>query len=46
MNYCMPTEPVAAEDWEAGIPVRPMREMRGFLQGMDTVIEPEEDRLA
>jgi AbrB family looped-hinge helix DNA binding protein len=27
------------------IPVRPIREMRGFLKGMDTNIEREEDRL-
>ncbi len=27
------------------IRVRPMREMRGFLRGMDTVIEREDDRL-
>jgi len=27
------------------IPVRPMQEMRGFLRGMDTTIEREDDRL-
>lgn len=27
------------------IPVRPMQEMRGFLRGMDTRIEREDDRL-
>lgn len=27
------------------IPVRPMQEMRGFLRGMDTIIEREDDRL-
>ena len=27
------------------IPVRPMREMRGFLKGLDTTIEREPDRL-
>lgn len=27
------------------IPVRPVQQMRGFLRGMDTTIEPEEDRL-
>ena len=27
------------------IRVRPVREMRGFLRGMDTTIEREEDRL-
>ena len=27
------------------IPVRPIREMRGFLRGMDTNIEREADRL-
>jgi AbrB family looped-hinge helix DNA binding protein len=27
------------------IPVRPMRQMRGFLKGMDTRIEREADRL-
>lgn len=27
------------------IPVRPVRQMRGFLKGMDTSIEREEDRL-
>ena len=27
------------------IPVRPMRKMRGFLRGMDTQIEREDDRL-
>jgi AbrB family looped-hinge helix DNA binding protein len=27
------------------IPVRPIREMRGFLKGVDAVIEQEPDRL-
>lgn len=27
------------------IPARPVKEMRGFLRGMDTKIEQEEDRL-
>lgn len=27
------------------IPVRPIRQMRGFLRGMDTKIESEDDRL-
>ena len=27
------------------IPVRPVRQMRGFLRGMDTTIAREEDRL-
>lgn len=27
------------------IPLRPIKEMRGFLRGMDTHIEREEDRL-
>lgn len=27
------------------IPVRPIREMRGFLRGMDTSIEQEDDRV-
>lgn len=27
------------------IPVRPIQEMRGFLRGMDTIIEREDDRL-
>lgn len=27
------------------IPVRPIQQMRGFLRGMDTKIEREEDRL-
>ena len=27
------------------IPVRPIKEMRGFLRGMDANIEREEDRL-
>lgn len=27
------------------IPVRPITEMRGFLEGMDTEIEREEDRI-
>ena len=27
------------------IPVRPMKEMRGFLRGMDTTVEREGDRL-
>jgi AbrB family looped-hinge helix DNA binding protein len=27
------------------IPVRPMRQMRGFLRGIDTTIEREDDRL-
>ncbi len=26
------------------IPIRPMREMRGFLQGIDTTVEREPDR--
>ena len=27
------------------IPVRPMQEMRGFLRGLETTIDREEDRL-
>ena len=27
------------------IPVRPIQQMRGFLRGMDTIIEREDDRL-
>ncbi|NQW99505.1 AbrB/MazE/SpoVT family DNA-binding domain-containing protein [bacterium] len=27
------------------IPVRPLQNLRGFLKGMDTTIEREEDRL-
>jgi AbrB family looped-hinge helix DNA binding protein len=27
------------------IPVRPMREMRGFLRGIDTTVDREPDRL-
>lgn len=27
------------------IPVRPLQQMRGFLKGMDTTVEREEDRL-
>lgn len=27
------------------IPVRPIKELRGFLSGMDTTIEREDDRL-
>ena len=27
------------------IPIRPVQEMRGFLRGMDTHMEREEDRL-
>ncbi len=27
------------------IPIRPIREMRGFLKGIDTTIEREPDRL-
>jgi AbrB family looped-hinge helix DNA binding protein len=27
------------------IPVRPIREMRGFLRGMDTTLERDPDRL-
>ena len=27
------------------IPVRPIKEMRGFLKGIDTTIEREQDRL-
>jgi AbrB family looped-hinge helix DNA binding protein len=27
------------------VPVRPIREMRGFLKGIDTTIERESDRL-
>lgn len=27
------------------IPVRPIRQMRGFLRGMDTSLEREDDRL-
>ncbi len=27
------------------IPIRPIQQMRGFLRGMDTSVEREEDRL-
>ncbi|MEE8523649.1 MAG: AbrB/MazE/SpoVT family DNA-binding domain-containing protein [Thermoanaerobaculia bacterium] len=27
------------------IPIRPVREMRGFVRGIDTTIEREDDRL-
>lgn len=27
------------------IPLKPMREMKGFLQGIDTTVSREEDRL-
>jgi len=27
------------------IPIRPMREMRGFLKGIDTTVERDEDRV-
>jgi AbrB family looped-hinge helix DNA binding protein len=27
------------------IPLKPMREMRGFLKGMDTTVERDEDRV-
>ncbi len=27
------------------IPVRPIRQMKGFLRGMDTTLEREDDRL-
>lgn len=27
------------------IPIKPMEEMRGFLKGIDTIVEREDDRL-
>jgi len=27
------------------VPIRPMREMRGFLKGIDTTVERDEDRV-
>jgi len=38
-------EVVALDDRIELIPVRPIRSMRGFLKGLDTNIEREEDRL-
>lgn len=38
-------EAIAYEGRIELIPVRPMREMRGFLRGLDTEVEREEDRL-
>jgi AbrB family looped-hinge helix DNA binding protein len=36
---------VQYEDRIELIPIRPMREMRGFLRGIDTTIEREPDRV-
>jgi AbrB family looped-hinge helix DNA binding protein len=36
---------IVYEDRIELIPVRPMRKMRGFLKGIDTVIRREGDRL-
>lgn len=42
-----PGQKVQAIEWKGGIvliPVRPAREIRGFLKGMDTRIERDDDR--
>ena len=36
---------VQYEDRIELIPIRPMREMRGFLRGIDTTVEREPDRV-
>jgi AbrB family looped-hinge helix DNA binding protein len=38
-------EAIAYDDRIELIPVRPAREMRGFLAGIDTAIEREDDRV-
>lgn len=37
-------EAIVVEDRIELIPVRPIREMRGFLNGIDTDVEREDDR--
>ena len=36
---------VEYENWIELIPVRPIKEMRGFLRGIDTTVERDEDRV-
>ncbi len=36
---------IAYDDRIELIPLRPMKEMRGFLKGIDTTVEREADRL-
>ena len=36
---------VAYEDRVEFIPLKPMKQMRGFLKGIDTTVERDEDRL-
>ena len=36
---------IAFDDRIELIPLRPMKEMRGFLKGIDTTVEREADRL-
>lgn len=36
---------IAYDDRIELIPVRPIREMRGFLKGIDTTVDREDDRL-
>ena len=36
---------VAYDDRVEFIPLRPMRQMRGFLKGIDTTVERDEDRV-
>ena len=45
VKFTDPTHPVADADWEASLSPLPLGPMRGFLRGMDTRIEREDDRL-
>ena len=36
---------VAYEDRVEFIPLKPMKQMRGFLKGIDTTVERDEDRV-
>ena len=36
---------VAYDDRVEFIPLKPMKQMRGFLKGIDTTVERDEDRL-
>jgi AbrB family looped-hinge helix DNA binding protein len=38
-------EAIVYDDRIELIPVRPIREMRGFLKGIDTTVDREDDRL-
>ena len=36
---------IAYDDRVEFIPVKPMKQMRGFLEGIDTTVERDEDRI-